>query len=325
MIDIQKQYKGIILAAVLGIAAHFLSAYTPSFLNGILLAFLFGMLLGNFVSIDASFQSGIGFTSSKLLELSILFLAFSINYHHIAVLGFNSFLIVLIVVFSILMFTFFLAKKVKCPGSIGWLVGFGTAICGSSAIAALAPSVSKDKEDVGIAMAVVNLFGSVGMVIMPLILMELSLDSTQAGLIVGGTLHSVGNVAGAAYAMNSDVGVAAITIKLARVALLSPGLIFFNFLVNRHNVSHWKEHFNLPWYLWMFILITIASSVIQFPPEFLKMMETIGKIVLTIAMAAIGLKVSFKSLVQSGKRGIIFGLIVFTAQIPLVVGLLFIL
>jgi uncharacterized membrane protein YadS len=73
MIDLQKEYKGIVLAAILGIAAHFLSAYTPGFLNGILLAFLLGMLVGNFISIDTSFQSGIGFTSSKLLELSILF------------------------------------------------------------------------------------------------------------------------------------------------------------------------------------------------------------------------------------------------------------
>jgi hypothetical protein len=60
------------------------------------------------------------------------------------------------------------------------------------------------------------------------------------------TLHSVGNVAGAGYAVSNEVGLASITIKLARVALLSPALIFFNYLVNRHQAKHWREHFNLP-------------------------------------------------------------------------------
>jgi uncharacterized membrane protein YadS len=140
------------------------------------------------------------------------------------------------------------------------------------------------------------------------------------GLLIGGGLHSVGNVAGAGYAINNDVGVAAITIKLARVALLSPALVFFNYLVNRKNVSNWKEHFRLPWYLWSFILITIIISFLNLPNAFLHTMDTIGKMILTIAMAAIGLKVSFRQLFTSGKRGVGFGLVLFLVMILLLTG-----
>lgn len=306
-----REYKGILLSTVIGLIAYFSADYSGTTLGSILLALLLGMLIGNMVKVPALFQSGIGFTSGKLLELSILFLAFSINYKHIVQLGPISFTIIAVVVFLLLGITYFLANKMNCPTSSGWLIGFGTTICGSSAIAALAPSITNNKQDVAISMAVVNLFGSIGMIALPLILKSFDLSTAQMGLLLGGGLHSVGNVAGAAYGINNDVGVAAITIKLARVALLSPALIFFNYLVNRKNAKNWKEHFRLPWYLWSFIGISVLISFINLPANFLAAMDTTGKIILTIAMAAIGLKVSFRQLFTSGKRGVGFGLIIF--------------
>jgi uncharacterized integral membrane protein (TIGR00698 family) len=319
--DFQKEYKGIIFAAIIGLAGYFGADYLPSGVGSILLALLLGIIVGNLFKLPQELQSGIGFTSSKLLEISILFLAFSINYTHIAKLGVQSFTIVIITVTAMLLLTFYLSKKFRCPGTTGWLTGFGTTICGSSAIAALAPSVTKNKEDIGIAMAAVNLYGSIGMIILPLILNYLGLDETQSSLLIGGTLHSVGNVAGAGYSVSESVGEMSITIKLARVAMLSPALIFFNYLVNRNNVKNWKEHFKLPWYLWAFIAITIFTSVFSIPKEMLGYFKITGNIVLTIAMAAIGLKISFSKLFSAGKQGLTFGAIIFAAEL-LIIGLL---
>lgn len=323
--NLTKNYKGILLSTSIGIVAYFSSGFLPASLNSILLALIIGMLVGNFIKVPEDYQSGIGFTSSKLLEFSILFLAFSINYTHIANLGGKSFSIIAIMVVTMLLITYYLAIKVKCPGSTGWLVGFGTTICGSSAIAAISPAISKNKDDIAISMAVVNLFGSIGMIALPFLLQNFNLTSTQMGLMIGGTLHSVGNVAGSGYSISNEVGEAAITFKLARVALLSPALIFFNYLVNKNKVKNVKEFFNLPWYLWSFIGITVLSSMINFPESFLEIMETLGKIILTIAMAAIGLKVSFKKLYTSGKSGLVLGLVIFIIQIALVGGLMLIL
>lgn len=308
---LHREGRGIILAAVIGLFSIILAEFTPSAVNSVIIALILGITLGNILKIPENFESGILFTSSRLLELSILFLAFSINYTHIAKLGTNSFVAITVIVFVVLFLSYVLSKKINCPGSTGLLIGFGTAICGSSAIAALAPSVSKNKEDVAISMAVVNLFGTIGMIVLPLIILRSDLDTSQIGLIIGGSLHSVGNVAGAGYAIGQEAGEAALTIKLARVALLTPGLIFFNYLVNRKTAKSWKDHFKLPWYLIGFILITIIGTLVDFPEVFLSTMDTIGKVVLTIAMAAIGLKVSFIKLVQSGSKGISFGLIIF--------------
>ena len=318
MMHIKILSKGILLSFILGALAWFVAPFIPK-MNEILLGLILGIIVSNLIKIPSSFNDGISFTGSKLLEISILFLAFSINLSHIAELGWQTFLVVLVVVFAILMLTLWLSKKMNCPGSTGWLIGFGTAICGSSAIAALAPSVAKNKEDVGIAMAVINLFGIVGMITFPAILPLIDWSVHEMGLIIGGTLHSVGNVAGAGYAMSKEVGDAAITVKLARVALLSPALIFFNYVHQQGTVKNWKEHFKLPWYLWAFIGISVLVTFIPLPAEIIKALETIGKVVLTVAMAAIGLKVKFSTLYQSGKKGMLFGFFIFVLQILLII------
>ena len=313
---VKSNLKGILFSLVLGIAAITIGNFTPSAFNSILIALLLGMIFGNFINVPKSFESGISYTSSKLLELSIIFLAVGINYANFAKIGATNFVISAFTIFSILILTYFLSEKFNCPGSTGILVGFGTAICGSSAIAALSPSLKKEKEDVAIAMAVVNLFGTVGMIALPLILNKLNIvDVQKIGMLIGGTLHSVGNVAGAGFAMSKEIGDTAITVKLVRVALLTPGLIFMNFLINRKNAVSWKDHFKLPWYLVAFIAITFLTTLIQIPKSILDASEYFGKAILSIAMAAIGLKVSFVKLVQSGKKGITFGLIIFALQI----------
>lgn len=314
-------YRGVLLSFLIGALAYAAGLFTPSYLNSILLALIFGMILGNSINLPETFDSGINYAGSKMLEFSLLFLAFSINYSNIADSGAMSFGIITLVVFLMMILTFYLARKLNCPGSTGWLIGFGTAICGSSAIAALAPGVAKDKNDVAIAMAVVNLLGSIAMLVIPFLFSGLHLNTHQSGLLIGGTLHSVGNVAGAGFSLSDAIGQSAITFKLTRVALLTPALLFFNYLVNRKGDK--KSSFRLPWYLLAFIAITILSSVVSFPESFIRYMEETGKFFLTIAMAAIGLKVSFLKLFQSGKKGISFGVIIFVIQVLLVAGLMF--
>jgi uncharacterized integral membrane protein (TIGR00698 family) len=323
-IAIKTYFNGFVFTAIIALIALITTHYF-TFLNSILLGLLLGMIIGNLINIRPDLQPGISFVSSKGLEFSIIFLAFGINYTHMGKLGWESFLIIGIIVFVVLIATVFLAKKMNCPSSVGWLVGFGTAICGSSAIAALAPSVSKNKEDLGVAMAVVNLYGVLGMLVLPIILTAFPFSSFESSMLLGGTLHSVGNVAGAAFGLTPEIGEQALTIKLARVALLSPGLIFFSYLTQRDSRKNWKQYFQLPWYLWGFIAITILVSVLNLPKQYIEFASVIGRVLLTFAMVAIGLKVSFKSLLQSGRRGMVFGFLMFMIQIILImVGLLLI-
>ncbi len=316
--DLKSNWRGVIFSIALGLLSMFLEMYTPSYINGIIIALILGMMVSNSITLPSNLDSGIGYTSAKMLEFSILFLAVGINYTEIAHLGASSFVGLAVIVFIVLSATYYLSQRFNCPANTGILVGFGTAICGSSAIAALSPSLkNKEKEDVAIAMAVVNLLGTLGMLILPIILLKSDFSASKIGLLVGGSLHSVGNVAGAGFTIGKEAGDAAITVKLARVALLTPGLIFMNYLVNRNSAGNWKDYFKLPWYLIGFILVTILVSMIEIPKSSIKDLEYVGKIILTIAMAAIGLQVSFSKLLKAGKRGIGFGIVIFGLQLGL--------
>lgn len=310
----RPEIAGLIFSVSIGLLLVMVSPYV-SFFNIVILGLVGGIIIGNFFNLPNQFDSGIKFTGSKFLEFSILFLAFDINISNIKNIGIESFLYVIGIVVIVLFSTIFLNKRLKCPGSSGFLVGFGTAICGSSAIAALAPSVSKNKEDVGISLAVVNLIGTIGMLTLPFLLRALNFDSEQTGIFLGASLHSVGNVAGAAYGISEEVGKTAITIKLARVALLPIGIVVLSLFINNSNKQSWKQHLNLPYYLWGFIGISILVSVFQIPGNLISRFEYVGKVILTIAMTAIGMRVGFRNLFLSGKKAIIFGLLIFFIQL----------
>lgn len=304
------------MAVGLGLAAIFLSALTPSFLNSYLLALLVGMILAPSVNKVPQLDAGISLSSAKMLEWSVVLLAFSMDYKAIGAIGATDFAVIIIVVLVVLVATYYLSKVLSCPGKTGWLVGFGTAICGSSAIAALAPKIKANKEDVAISLASVNLLGSLAMVLLPFVFEFYPLLEKEMAFLIGASLHSVGNVAGAGFSVSEEVGQLALVYKMARVALLSPALLFMVWLDSRKS-NEQKFRFQLPWYLIVFIAVSIFVSFFPLPTFLLKGSETIGKIILTIAMAAIGLKVDVFRLLKVGQRGLVFALVVFAIQIGL--------
>ncbi len=319
---LQGKHKGALLAISIGLIAFIISLYGAGF-NALITALVAGIVVGNMVKLPSDWLKGISNMAGRFLEFSLLFLAFDISFGTVSKLGWFSFFYLIAALGLILYLSLYFAQKLNCQGSTGWLIGFGTAICGSSAIAALSPAVTKNKEDIGISMAVVNLIGVLGMLFFPWILDYLDASNEQAGIIIGGTLHSVGNVAGAAYGMNNETGSYAIMIKMARVAMLSPALIYMRFLITRSADQVWYKYFSLPWYLYVFIGISIAHSFFPLPGEIQAHIQFSGKLILTLAMAGIGFAISFTTLYQSGRKGLVFGLIVFALQIVAFSGMLF--
>ncbi|MFM6964072.1 MAG: YeiH family protein [Sphingomonadales bacterium] len=310
------QLPGILLAAGLGLAAIFLSGFTPAFLNSYLLSLLVGMFLAPQIAKSSVFDTGITLSSAKMLEWSVVLLAFTMDYNAIGTIGATDFILIAFVVLIVLIATYYLSKVLSCPGKTGWLIGFGTAICGSSAIAALAPKIKANKEDVAISLASVNLLGSFGMILLPLLFEFFPIAEKQMAFFIGASLHSVGNVAGAGFSVSEDAGQLALVYKMARVALLSPALLFMVWLdARKTEEGHFK--FQLPWYLIAFLVISVFVSFMPLPKAAIHVSEFIGKIMLSIAMAAIGLKVDVFRLVKAGQRGLVFAVLVFVLQMSL--------
>lgn len=313
---VNKNILGILSVLAIGLIAYLLAPFIP-YLNTVILGLLLGIFLGNIIPFPTRFEPGIQLISGKGLELAILFLSFSINYRNLVGLGASSFILIAVVLFGTLFLTRVISRKMDCPGNSGLLIGFGTAVCGSSAIAALAPQLNSNKTETGLAMAVVNLLGTVMMLLFPLVLPFFSLSDMDQGLLIGGSLHAVGNVAGAGYTISPAVGEAAITIKLARIAMLSPALIFMQFLLRDKSKGLSKVKFKFPWYLTGFLIITILNSVFTLPAPFVSFMQEVGEILLMLAMVAIGLKIKILTLLKSGKKGVAFGVVIFSSLLLL--------
>lgn len=313
-----KSWQGWLLVTVLGIAAIYLSPMIPG-TNEIMLGIVLGVLAGNLPFKWEGTKEGVDWWRSTGLNVSIIFLGFGISFRHIGALGWGVIAVLILLVFIMLVLTLVLARVFRCKTTTGWLVGFGTVICGSSAIAALSGSVTRDKEDTGIAMAVVNLMGLISMLLLPFALLAMPVSEKFAALIIGGGLHAVGNVAGAAYAMNDAVGDYAITIKLGRVAMLAPALILFNLMANR--TLSLRDNLRLPYYIWGFIIVIAIVSFVPIPAPVLTTMKGIAKILLTLAMVGIGLGISVKGLFLKGRKAMGFGVVIFLIHMMMLISL----
>ena len=314
----KDRLPGLAFVAVLT-AVAWIAASCIDLVGAVLTGLVLGLVVGNVVRLPVEMRSGISYGGKQMLELAIIFLGFGISFTTLSGLGWQTGLLLAVVVFGMVPLSIVLSRAMGCKGATGYLVGFGTAICGASAIAALAPDISDDEEDAGVAIAVVNLLGLVGMLVLPALLPHLNLSDVQAGTLQGGSLQAVGNVAGAGYALGDEVGEIAVATKLGRVALLTPGLLLARTLLQRGDGG---LSFKLPPYLWAFIAVTVLVSVVDLPPVLLGALKTTGKVLLTAAMTAIGLRMSLRDLVDKGGTALVFGALLFVLQGGLVLAAL---
>jgi uncharacterized integral membrane protein (TIGR00698 family) len=315
---------GMLITGLAALIAWFVGPMIPG-LNSVIFGLLIGIVLGNLWTPTTIFQTGISFSSGKVLEFAIVMMAFEINILALSQVGLPILAIVLIAVVGILGFTLFLSKRMNCPQENGWLIGFGTAICGSAAISALGPLITKDKAQIGISLAVINILGGLGIFFVPMLIPLFELETTQAGVLVGGSLHSMGHVAGAAALLDEEVRNVAISVKLVRIALLTPALILFSNIINAKQNKEAKYSVKLPIYLILFILVSMFVSFIGVPKDVVSITKNLSNIGLTVAMVGIGLGISFKKLLQSGSKAFTFGIVIFLSFLLLLFGLIWVL
>ena len=213
------------------------------------------------------------------------------------------------------------------------LIGAGTGICGNSAIVAVAPLIEAEDEDLVLSIGTVNLFGLLAMLACPMLAGTLGLGDEGFGVWAGTSIHAVPQVVAAGFAYSADAGTLATLVKLMRVALLAPLVFVLALIYARHHAVPEKGGSRfivryarlVPWFVWGFVLMATMSTLgliptLQFEPmEFLgrgasqvslqSAMTGAGKLLLTLAMAAIGLEVNIRLLVGVSGRAVVTGLL----------------
>lgn len=303
---------GLLLCVVLGFTGKVIGSALPLLGSGTS-AILLGLITGNLLTLPSTCRAGVRFCESKVLEFAVACMGFSLSLTLLGQLGWGASLIVITAVSTALSVAFLISKCVKAPTTRILLIGVGTAICGSSAIAAAAPLMARERKEVGISVGVVSVLGIAGIFLLPLWTGLLGLNVQDTGFVIGGTLQSIAHVVAAGFSISDDVGNLAVTIKMGRVAMLVPLVIYLS--MSQAQLTPSQKRVKIPWYLIAFLAaLVIGSSGLVSGPVLarVKMFDTY---LLTVAMAAIGLNIHFRTLREQASTTLLYGAIIWAAQI----------
>lgn len=322
MKTLQKTVPGLLLCLVIAFFASLLGKKFP-IIGGPVIAIIFGMILTHFLPQKENFQPGITFTAKKILQYAVILLGFGLNLTIIAQTGKQSLPIILATITTSLVISFVLCKVMHIPGKISTLVGVGSSICGGSAIAATAPVIGADDEEVAQAISVIFLFNVLAAILFPHMgtLIGFSQTSGEAfGIFAGTAVNDTSSVTAAAstwdnlYQLGSATLDKAVTVKLTRTLAIIPITLVLAFIRTRKEKNNGEQHVDFKKIFPFFILYFIAASIITtiatsmgVPASFFQPFKELSKFFIIMAMAAIGMNTDIIKLIKTGGKPIFMG------------------
>ena len=320
----KKNWKGILICLCIAIPSWFLGKRFP-IIGGAVIAILAGMIITLLIKNKSPFEAGIKFTSKKILQWAVILLGFGLNLNVILQTGKQSLPIILSTISTALVIAYILHKALHIPGKISTLVGVGSSICGGSAIAATAPVIDADDEEVAQAISVIFFFNVLAALLFPTLgkFLGFSTISGEAfGIFAGTAVNDTSSVTAAASTWDNmwNLGSAtldtAVTVKLTRTLAIIPITLVLAFIRTRREKGNGYEEkkVSIKQIFPMFILYFIAASVITtiaasagIDSSVFAPIKELSKFFIVLAMAAIGLNTNIVKLIRTGGKPIIMG------------------
>ncbi len=316
----REQVSGLLLTIFLAMVAY---GFVRLFNFGSLAinALLFGFILANVFKLSPKLTPGIKFSEKKVLGWAIALMGLQLSFAQLSLSWWLAPVIILAMVIAIGI-GYRIATRFGVFDSCGYMIGVGTAICGASAIAAVSPFLKTEAHETGVSIGVVNLLGTAGMVLLPAIALGLGFGADEAGVLIGGSLQAVGQVVGAGYAMSEATGEIATLVKLGRVLMLGPVVLFTAFIMHTKTEGVDRKKV-LPGFILVFLLLLILANVFTIPDEVLSYVKQADKALLAVAMAGIGLQIKLRDLLKQGPKALLLGSLIFAVQISLMLAFIY--
>ncbi|HJA01134.1 YeiH family protein [Candidatus Collinsella stercoripullorum] len=325
--DFKGMWKGVLFCLIVAVPAWLLGKQFEV-VGGPVFAILIGMVLALAVPARAGepLQRGVKFTSKKILQYAVILLGFGLNLAQIAQVGATSLPIIVSTITTSLVVAFVLCRALKIPGKISTLIGVGSSICGGSAIAATAPVIDADDEEIAQAISVIFLFNVIAALVFPTLGGMLGLTNEGFGLFAGTAVNDTSSVTAAAAAWDgmhpgANTLDAATIVKLTRTLAIIPitlALAFWQMRLARRAASAGEGAgeaagtFDLkkifPFFILFFVLASVVTTVFALPAAVTAPIKELSKFFIVMAMAAIGFNTNIVKLVRTGGKPILMGL-----------------
>lgn len=324
------------LSLVIAIVSYLIAKWWLPMLGGATIALFIGIILGNTVMRQPILNAGTKFSEKRLLEYSVMLLGATITFQSIQKIGWNGVLFTAIQMIGTIAFAIWFGKKLHFSEGTYLLMAGGNAVCGSSAIGAIAPVVDADNEETGISITMVNLMGTILMLLLPVLGTALwHGNDTLRGILIGGTVQSVGQVVASATMVNQATVVSATLFKILRIICLVFVVSTFGYLHQKRQSKASdvklsqqllaKKSSLVPWYVLGFLAFCILNSLRYLPNGFGALCHFLSTWCETTALAAIGLRLDLKQLFSQGKQLMIYAGGIVVLQISLAVVLIMLL
>lgn len=299
---IHAVYPGLLAALIIGLASTFLSDHYGA--PVMLFALLIGMAF-HFLHEEGRCVAGIEFASRTVLRLGVALLGMRITFEQIGSLGAAPVAMVVVGVSTTVVFGLLLSRVLKLSWTFGVLSGGAVAICGVAAALAIASALPRNaatERDTIVTVVSVTALSTIAMIVYPILVGAIGFDHRHAGVFLGGTIHDVAQVVGAGYMISPLSGDVATYVKMLRVAMLLPVVLAIAFVLSRGGAGEKRRATLLPWFLVAFAALVAINSTGVVPSAASEAVNDVSRWCLVTAIAALGMKTSFKDLVAVGWR-----------------------
>ena len=307
----QRLLPGLALGGAVTAAAFLLrSLELPGLtrLSPLMLAIMIGMLVRNTLGRPEAARAGLAFSLRGPLRLGIILLGLQVTLAEILGIGWSGLLILAFALLSTYLFTLWLGGRLGVAPGLATLIAAGTGVCGASAIVAANTVVRDGDESVAYALATVTLFGTIAMFSYPLIGAALHMPTEVYGLWSGASVHEVAQVVAAGFARGQAEGEFATVAKLARVLMLAPLVIGMGLWAARQTQGGSRTGSPpIPWFVFGFLALVLLGDTGWIDPQLRLYANLATQILLTFALAAVGLETDIRRLIAQGWQPLLLG------------------
>lgn len=321
---IKKNGSGILVCLAIAIPSWLLGKMFPV-IGGAVIAIIAGMIVTMFWDNKGKAEPGIKWTSRVILQTAVVLLGFGMNLGVIFQTGKQSLPIIICTITTSLIIAWILQKALKVPANTSILVGVGSSICGGSAIAAAAPVIGADDDEIAQSIAVIFFFNVLAAIFFPILGKAIGFDTVNGesfGIFAGTAINDTSSVTAAAstwdsmWNLGSETLNKAVTVKLTRTLAIIPITLGLSLIQAKKSTKEGKQttKFSIKRAFPMFILYFVIAAIITtvcvhmgvdagvFQP-----IKELSKFMIIMAMAAIGLNSNVIQLIKTGGKPIIVG------------------
>ncbi|WP_142415894.1 YeiH family protein [Bartonella massiliensis] len=279
--------------------------FSEAWLESLVLAILLGSITRSCFPLPTYFQKGITFCAKTLLEIAIVLLGASISIHAVLSTGWSLLASIIFVIFITILISFFIGRFFGLSSHLAMLVAYGNAICGNSAIVAVAPVIKAKHDEVAASIAFTALLGILIILCLPFAHPFLNLSFNQYGVLAGMVVYAVPQVLAATASISFVSVQIATVVKLVRVLLLGPLIFALSIIYHRSSQTRLRWHTLVPWFIIGFVMMMLVRSSGLISEAAINPIKLTAQVLTIISMAALGLGVDIRSLKKAGWRVIL--------------------